>query len=104
MSADDIGIGHNGGPPVTKPSVADEKLKSFVDRLANILREKAKVAKEFNDDAKEIRAEAKGNGFDVKILTKTVREKLRREAMGKDDYDEEVTMLEIYFRAAGLDL
>ncbi len=100
----DIGIGHNGGPPVTKLTPGQERLAAFIDRLARTLREKGVSAKEYNDDAKEIRAEAKGLGYDTKWLNRTVREKLRREAMDEDDYKEECDMLEIYFRAAGLDL
>ena len=49
-------------------------------------------------DIKEVFAEAKGNGFDTKIIRQII--KIRR--MDKDDLDEQETLLDIYKRALGM--
>jgi uncharacterized protein (UPF0335 family) len=88
-------IGHNS---------ADERLKSFVERMVRLMQERKDTSKALTADIKEIVAEAKGNGYDTKILRKTAAEKLRRDNMDKDDLDEEISLIEIYFRAAGIEL
>jgi hypothetical protein len=50
------------------------------------------------EDIKEVFAEAKGNGFDTKIIREII--KIRR--MDEDDLDEQVTLLDIYKRALGM--
>lgn len=89
----------NGGPTL---SDADKRLASFIDRVVRLMDERKKSAKEFTDDIKEVVSEAKGNGYDSKLLRKTATEKLRRQNMDKDDLDEETELLRLYFRAAGL--
>lgn len=54
--------------PSNADSVAQDQIKSFVDR---IIRMKAE-AKAIKDDIREIYAEAKGNGFDKTVLGKLV--------------------------------
>ena len=49
--------------------VAGQELRAFVERIERVEEE----IKGLMDDKKEIYAEAKGNGFDVKILREVIR-------------------------------
>ena len=71
--------------------VAAERLRSFVERIERLEEEKQALA----DDIREVYSEAKGAGFDVKIL----RHILRLRKMDASDRDEMETVLEIYKRA-----
>ncbi len=80
--------------PVDTQSVAADQLKSFIERIERLEEEKAGIA----GDIKEIYSEAKGNGFDTKVLRKIV-------AMRKRDYAErreEEAILELYMQALGM--
>ena len=75
-------------------SVAADQLKSFIERIERLEEEKAGIA----GDIKEIYAEAKGNGFDVKVIRKII-------ALRKRDYaerQEEEAILELYLQALGM--
>jgi len=74
--------------------IAGDRLKSFVERIERLEEER----KALSNDIKEVYAEAKGTGFDVKIMRQVIR--LRR--MDKDDLDEQETLLDIYRRALGM--
>ena len=74
--------------------VSAEKLRSFVERIERLEEEK----KALLGDIKEIFDEAKGNGFDVKILRQIIR--LRR--MKEHDREEQETLLDTYKRALGM--
>ena len=50
---------------------------------------------ELNEAKKEVFAEAKGEGFDVKVLKEIIR--LRKQ--DKDERDEHETLLDVYMRA-----
>lgn len=78
-------IGHN--------SIAGEALKSFIERLERLDAEKAEIAEQM----KEVKAEAKGNGFDPKTITKLVA--LRKK--DKTRLMEDKAMLELYAHALG---
>jgi uncharacterized protein (UPF0335 family) len=67
------------------------KIRSFVERVENIDAE----LQELNEQKKEIFAEAKGEGFDVKILKEII--KLRKQ--DKDERDEREGLLDLYMRA-----
>ena len=67
------------------------KIRSFVERIENIDGELA----ELNEQKKEVFAEAKGEGFDVKILKEII--KLRKQ--DQDKRDEHETLLDMYMRA-----
>ena len=64
------------------------KIRSFVERIENLDTE----LQELNEQKKEVFSEAKGEGFDVKILKEII--KLR-----KQDKDERETLLDLYMRA-----
>ena len=72
-------------------SIPGGRIRSFVERIENIDSELA----ELNEQKKEIFAEAKGEGFDVKILKEIV--KLRKQ--DKEERDERESLLDLYMRA-----
>ena len=74
--------------------IAGDRLKSFVERIERLEEERRALG----NDIKEVYAEARGNGFDPKIMRQVIR--LRR--MDKDDLDEQETLLDVYRRALGM--
>ena len=67
------------------------KICAFVERIENLDGE----IQELNEQKKEVFAEAKGEGFDVKILREIV--KLRKQ--DEEERDERESMLDLYMRA-----
>jgi uncharacterized protein (UPF0335 family) len=67
------------------------KIRAFVERIENLDGE----IQELNEQKKEVFAEAKGEGFDVKILREIV--KLRKQ--DEEERDERESMLDLYMRA-----
>jgi uncharacterized protein (UPF0335 family) len=77
---------------MTKPSeVAGDQLRTIVERIEHVEEE----IRELNDAKKEIYAEAKSNGFDVKIL----REVIRVRKQDQKELDEKETLLDTYLQA-----
>ena len=74
--------------------IAGERLKSLIERVERLEEEKRALA----EDIKEVYAEAKGVGFDVKIMRQIV--KIRK--MDQDELDEQETLLDVYKRALGM--
>ncbi len=74
--------------------IAGERLRSLIERIERLEEEKRTLSA----DIKEVYAEAKGTGFDTKIMRQIIR--IRR--MDKDDVDEQETLLDIYKRALGM--
>lgn len=74
-------------------NIAGDRLKSLIERIERLEEEKRGLGK----DITEVYAEAKGQGFDPKIMRQLIRER----RMDKDDLDEQATLLEIYRRALG---
>jgi uncharacterized protein (UPF0335 family) len=74
-------------------SAASGKLKSLIERIERLEEDKAAVA----IDLKEVYAEAKGEGFDTKIIRKVVR--LR--AQDKAKRQEEEALIDLYISAIG---
>lgn len=71
-----------------------EHLKSFIERIERLEEEKANIG----TDIKEVYAEAKGTGFDTKIIRKLIA--LRK--MEPNDRQEQDELLDIYMRAVGM--
>jgi uncharacterized protein (UPF0335 family) len=71
--------------------VAGDRLRSFVERIERI-DEDLKV---MNDEKKDVFAEAKSEGFDVKILKEVIR--LRKQ--DQNERDERDTLLDLYLHA-----
>jgi uncharacterized protein (UPF0335 family) len=74
-------------------STAQTQLKTIIERIERLEEDKAAVM----TDLKEVYAEAKGNGFDVKILRKVVR--LRKQDKAKRQ--EEDALVDLYLSAIG---
>lgn len=75
-------------------SVAQDQLRAFVERIERMEEEKKAIA----DDIKEIYAEAKGNGFDTKVLRQIVR--IRRQDHA--ERMEQEALLDLYMTALGM--
>ena len=74
--------------------IAADRLRSFVERIERLEEEKRALS----SDIKDVFAEAKGAGFDVKVLRKLIS--LRRvEAQEREEMDE---ILTLYMRAIGM--
>ena len=80
------GIGHNG--------LAKDQLRSIVERIERLEEEKDALS----EGIKEVYAEAKGNGFDTKILRQVVR--LRKQ--DKAERAEQAALLNLYMEALGM--
>ena len=79
------------GPPDTLNSDASSRLASLIERIERLEEDKAAVAA----DLKEVFAEAKGEGFDTKILRKVIR--LRKQDVAK--VQEEQALVDLYMSA-----
>jgi len=79
-------IGHN--------SIAKDQLKTIIERVERLEEDKAAIG----SDIKDVYAEAKGNGYDVKALRRIV-------ALRKQDPDkraEQEAILDTYMHALGM--
>ncbi|SON55501.1 hypothetical protein HDIA_1960 [Hartmannibacter diazotrophicus] len=74
--------------------VAAGQLKAFVERIERLEEEKKAIA----DDIKDVYAEAKGNGFDTKVLKQVIA--LRKKDTA--EREEEETILDLYLAALGM--
>ena len=74
--------------------IAGDRLKSFIERIERLEEEKKALA----NDIKEVYAEAKGTGFDTKIMRQVIR--LRK--MEKADFQEQEAILDLYLNALGM--
>lgn len=82
------GVGHNVN------GVDGSHLRAFIERIERLEEEKKAIA----DDVKDVYAEAKGNGFDTKVIRRIV--KLRKQDRDKRREEEEI--LDIYLAALGM--
>ena len=73
---------------------AKDQLKAFIERIERLEEEKKAIA----DEIKDVSAEAKGNGFDVKALRSIVR--MRK--LDSDERREQEEILETYMHALGM--
>lgn len=82
-------IGHNSG-------AAAERLRSFVQRIERLEEEKKTIA----GDIREVKAEAKSDGYDIKALNEVLR--LRR--MDAGDRTDLIAIVDTYAKALGMQL
>lgn len=82
------------GKKVKAGGIAADALKRFIERIERLEEEK----KALSGDIREVYAEAKGNGFEPRIMRKVVS--LRR--MKAADREEEEALLEVYRQAVGV--
>lgn len=89
------GIGHNSGEAEVDVlnGTAQRQLRAIIERVERLNVEKAEVL----ESIKEVFAEAKGNGFDVKVLRKIIR--LRQMDPAKVQEEEAIT--DLYMAALG---
>ena len=73
---------------------AKDQLKAFIERVERLEEEK----KTISDDIRDVYAEAKGTGFDVKALRTIVR--MRKQDV--DERKEHEAILETYMHALGM--
>jgi uncharacterized protein (UPF0335 family) len=71
--------------------VAGDQLRAIVERIEQVEEE----IKELNEARKEIYLEAKGNGFDIKIL----REVIRVRKQDQKEREEQESLLDVYLQA-----
>ena len=71
--------------------LSGNRILSIIERVEHIDEE----IKALNEGKKEVMAEAKGEGFDVKVL----KEILRIRKLDKDERDEQESLLDLYLRA-----
>jgi uncharacterized protein (UPF0335 family) len=83
----DAGPGHNSAVP-------RDQLKSIIERVERLEEEKKATA----SDIRDLYAEAKGNGYDVKALRTIVRMR----AQDADERRESEAVLETYLHALGM--
>ena len=77
---------------MSEPSeIAGDQLRTIVERIEHVDEE----IKELTEAKKEIFVEAKGNGFDVKVI----REVIRVRKQDQKERDELETLLDIYLKA-----
>jgi uncharacterized protein (UPF0335 family) len=79
------------GGTMSDVTIPGGRIRSFVERIENIDTE----LQELNEQKKEVFSEAKGEGFDVKILREII--KLRKQ--DEDERDERESLLDLYMRA-----
>jgi uncharacterized protein (UPF0335 family) len=86
---------HVAEQPQTKTGgIAADRLRSLVERIERLSEEQ----KSIGSDIKDIYAEAKSAGFDVKVLRQLI--KIRREEPA--EVEEQETLLDVYRRALGM--
>lgn len=73
---------------------AKDQLRSIIERIEKLEEEKKAIA----DDIRDVYAEAKGNGFEVKALRTIVRLR-KQDANERQEYE---TILETYMHALGM--
>jgi uncharacterized protein (UPF0335 family) len=76
-------------------NVTADELRQFVERYEHLEAE----GKDINDQKKEVMAEAKGRGYDTKVLKKIIALRKRQ----PDDVAEEEAVLDIYKSALGME-
>jgi uncharacterized protein (UPF0335 family) len=74
--------------------ITAEQLKSYIERVERLEEEKAAISA----DVREVFAEAKANGFDVKIMRQVIR--LRK--LDSQERTEQEAILDLYLRALGM--
>jgi len=74
--------------------VSSGQLRQFIEKVERLEEEKA----ELMDTIREVFAEAKGNGFDIKIM----KQVLKMRKMKQEDLMEQEELLTLYLQALGM--
>ena len=91
---DDAKTDAKGGDQPETGGIAADRLRSLIERIERLEEER----KSLGDDIKDIYAEAKSAGFDVKVLRQVIRIRKQEPA----DVEEQETLLDLYRRALGM--
>lgn len=97
---DDLNSAHTGdgearpNAPTDHYSVTADELRQFIERAEQLASEKKDIA----EQEKELFAEAKGRGYDTKVMRKLIALRKRK----PDEIAEEEAVLEIYKAALGM--
>ncbi len=75
-------------------NISAERLRSLIERIERLEEER----KALGSDIKDIYAEAKSAGFDVKVMRQLIRIRKQEPA----DVEEQETLLDVYRRALGM--
>lgn len=76
-------------------NVTAEELRQFIERYEHLEAEK----KDITDQQKEVMAEAKGRGYDIKVLRKIIAMRKRK----PDEIAEEEAVMDLYKAALGME-
>lgn len=76
-------------------AITADELRQFIERYEHLEAEK----KDITDQQKEVMAEAKGRGYDTKVLRKIIAMRKRK----PDEIAEEEAVLEVYKAALGME-
>lgn len=79
---------------MNRPNFAKDQLKAFIDRVERLEEERAALSA----DIREVFSEAKGTGFDTKIM----RAVIRMRKMDKADFQEMEALMDLYLDALGM--
>ena len=79
---------------VNETSATSSELRVFIERVERLEQEKSEIAEQI----KEVMAEAKGRGYDTKVIRKIIARRKR----DKDDVAEEEAVMEMYLSALGM--
>jgi len=82
--------------PQTIEETANDRLKSFIERIEKLEEDKSSIA----NDIKEIYSEAKGVGFETKIIRQIVRLRKKQE----QERREEAELLDLYMSAINMEV
>lgn len=80
--------------PRTDNVTADGRIRSFVERVERLEEEK----KTIQDDIKDVYSEAKGEGFDTKVLRRVIS--IRKQ--DQNERQEQEAVLDLYLQALGM--
>ena len=83
-----------GGRNERNSSIAADRLRSLVERIERLIEERGALS----SDIRDIYAEAKSAGFDVKVIRELVRIRKQEPAA----VEEQETLLDVYRRALGM--
>jgi uncharacterized protein (UPF0335 family) len=88
------GRGRNSEDSTDPYAVSADELRQFIERFEQLESEK----KDVTEQQKELMAEAKGRGYDTKVMRKVIALRKRK----PDDIAEEEAVLELYKTALGM--
>lgn len=86
------GMGHNSG--ADPYAVTSDELRQFIERFEQLEAEK----KDISEQQKELMSEAKGRGYDTKVMRKVIALRKRK----PDEIAEEEAILTLYCDALGI--